>query len=286
MDGNSTSTTNVHAGLHVQYNSKQFSVVTFYILTFLLSWIAWLPGLLLTYDYLQPSEVITKVNSILTIIGGVAPSLVAFLLTYLEKGTSGVKSLWMRAFRLRLGSLFFPLFLIIPICVVLAHVVHSFFGYAFPVAPIWQEPWMIVPLFVLFTILVSAEEFGWRGFAMDRLPNQWGILTSGFVLGCTWALWHVPMFLSNGFPHHDVPLPFVPFSFTLILVSILISWFVRKSKSLAPAFILHAAINVSGELFPLVDKASGNYTSWILANGLLLVVVFVVVRYDPRKVGE
>lgn len=263
-------------------NMKIKGLWSFFILTFLLSWLVWLPGVLITNHYIKPSEFVIQLDSILKRIGGVIPSLVALFLIYKEQGNSGIKALISRVFKLRLGYWYFPIFLIIPVPLVLAHFINTLFGHPFPTTQILSEPWMILPLFLVFLILVAGEEFGWRGFALDKLQTKWSAFTSSIILGSIWAIWHIPMFLSNGFGHHDLQLPFGQLFLTLVLVSILITWLQNNTGSLAPAFILHAFLNLSGEVLPLIDKntkTQGNYTQWIFTNLLCAIVVILVLKH-------
>ncbi len=88
------------------------------------------------------------------------------------------------------------------------------------------------------------------------------------------------MFFSQGFGHHDKQLPFGQFLVTLVLVSLFITWLQNNTNgSLLPAFALHAMVNVSGEVLPLIEKSEevqGDYTSWIIANVLFLVLAIIV----------
>lgn len=259
---------------------------TFFIVTFLLSWLSWLPGVLITYHYIEPNKFVIQIANILNWVGGVMPSFFAILLIYKEQDFKGVKALLRRVFKLKLGYWYFPTFLIIPVALVLAHSINTFFGHPFPDTPILSEPWMILPLFLVFLIMVAAEEFGWRGFALDRLQTKWSALTSSIILGSIWAIWHIPMFLSSGFGHHDLHLPFGQLFLTLVLVSILITWLQNNTGSLAPAFILHAFVNLSGEVLPLIDKNTsiqGNYTQWIITNLICIIVVIMVLKHWGLK---
>lgn len=223
-----------------------------------------------------------KLDNILKWVGGIMPSFTALFFVYKEKGYAGIRELISKVFKLRLGCWYFPIFLIIPVCLILAHSINILFGNSFPNTPILKEPWMIPPLLFLFIVMVASEEFGWRGLALEQLQKRWNALTSSIILGSIWAIWHIPMFLSTGFGHHDSDLPFSQFFITLVLVSILITWVQNNTRSLAPAFILHALINLSGEVLPLVNKGpenQGNYTQWIITNLLLTIVVIGVVRY-------
>ncbi len=36
-----------------------------------------------------------------------------------------------------------------------------------------------------------AEELGWTGFAIPRLPRRHGVLATGLTVGVLWAVWHL-----------------------------------------------------------------------------------------------
>ena len=95
------------------------------------------------------------------------------------------------------------------------------------------------------------------------------------------------MFLTEGFGQHDNHLPFSQFFITLVLLSIIITWFQNNTKgSLVPAFTIHAFINLSGEVLPLIEKnenAQGNYNAWIILNIILLFIIIPLVIKKGRN---
>ena len=67
----------------------------------------------------------------------------------------------------------------------------------------------------------------------------------------------------------------------------LITWFQNNTNySLIPAFVIHAFINLSGEVLPLIEKGTGkqgNYKVWIILNILLFISVVVIVFFYGYK---
>lgn len=260
----------------------------FFLLTFLFSWLLWLPGMLITYNLINTSQTFITISNIIKWVAGMGPSLAAIYLVIKVDGKTGTKKLFKRVLQLKLGYWYFPVFLLLPIMLVFAHLLNIiFFDASFPKTGLLAEPWWIPVLFVIFFIMQFAEELGWRGYALDRLQKRWNALFSSILLGSIWAIWHLPMFLTSGFSQHDNHLPFGQFFLTIVLMSVLITWLQNNTKgSLVPAFIIHALINLSGEVLPLIEKNSeiqGDYTVWIISNILLFLFVIVVIFFWGYK---
>ena len=260
----------------------------FFLLTFLFSWLLWLPSMLITYNLITTSQTFITISNILNWVAGIGPSLSAIYLVIKFDGKTGAKKLFKRVLELKLGYWYFPVFLLLPIMLVFAHLLNIiFFDASFPKTGPLAEPWWIPVLFVIFFIMQLAEELGWRGYALDRLQKRWNALFSSILLGSIWAIWHLPMFLTSGFGQHDYHLPFGQFFITAVLMSIFITWLQNNTNgSLIPAFVIHALINLSGEVLPLIEKnkeIQGDYTAWVISNILLFLFVIVVIFFWGYK---
>ena len=105
-----------------------------------------------------------------------------------------------------------------------------------------------------------AEEPGWRDFALPRLQRRFGPLAGTMILGPIWALWHLPLFLTDwgGWPDADWtrPVAFVAFC---VAFSIVMTWvFNRTGESLPLAMLLHVSVNnyasiMWSDMFPTID---------------------------------
>lgn len=256
----------------------------FFILTFLFSWSMWLPGLLISYRLIIPSGGLTTAINIMKWIGGMGPSLAALYLITRHIGKNGIKNLFQRLINIRLGFWYLPTILLLPAILIIAHLLNGIlYNAPFPKTGLLSEPWWIPVLLIVFIIMQFSEELGWRGFALDELQKRWSALSSSVILGCIWGIWHIPMFLINGFGQHDNHLPFSQFLLTLVLVSIFITWLQNNTNnSLVPAFIVHSFVNLSGEALPLIEKnkeVQGNYMAWVIANYLLLISAIIVICF-------
>ncbi|UCD44107.1 MAG: CPBP family intramembrane metalloprotease [Candidatus Bathyarchaeota archaeon] len=76
-----------------------------------------------------------------------------------------------------------------------------------PPGPMMEYDWRLIAFLLVESLLTGAsgEELGWRGFALPRLQTRFGALTSSLILGLTWSLWHIPVYLpsfeSGGVPY-------------------------------------------------------------------------------------
>jgi membrane protease YdiL (CAAX protease family) len=260
----------------------------FFIFTFLFSWLLWLPNVLLTYDLITANNTIQSFNNVLIWLAGTGPSLVAIILITRQEGKAKLKDIFIRVVKLKLGYWYLPIFLFLPFVLVLAHIINVLlFNATFPKTGPLSEPWWIPVLFIVFFIMQFAEELGWRGYALDRLQTKMNATLASIVLGSIWAIWQIPMFISSGFGQYKYNLPFLQFVITLVLISIVITWLQNNCKgSLFPAFILHAQVNLSGDVLPLIEKnteVQGDYAVWIIANILLLIFVVAIIKYWNYK---
>jgi membrane protease YdiL (CAAX protease family) len=255
--------------------------IIFFALTYLFSWLLWLPAVLMTYGVVGEGSFLGEIAGPAGYLAGIGPTLVALILVARAGGKEGLKRLLARGVQFKLGRWYWALILIMPAVLILAHVLNSLLGGSFPKTGGLAQPYLIPPLFLILLIMQLGEEFGWRGFALDELQQNWGAVRASVVLGVLWSLWHIPMFLAKGFGHHDYRLPFGQLLITLVLVSILITWVQNNTGgSLIPAFVFHTFINLSGEVLPLIERnreVQGDYTAWIIANVLFAIVVVTVI---------
>jgi membrane protease YdiL (CAAX protease family) len=87
------------------------------------------------------------------------------------------------------------------------------------------------------------EEPGWRGYALPRLQARFGALRGSLLLGLIWTCWHLPLFLSDAWPHP----PFSLYLPLMMSLTIILS-FGRNLARFAtiPAILGHAVFNSVG----------------------------------------
>jgi CAAX protease family protein len=213
-------------------------IVTFLVVTFALTWLMFLPVILGIADPESPAGLI-----FLPLIGIGAPTIIAFVLTGLSEGRSGVRELWRSGRRWRVGLPWYAVVVLLP-------------GFAYAVSWVAESglvvpslgPW--APALISGLLAGMLEEFGWSGFAFPRLQKIFGFVPAGLAMGFIVASWHLPLFFTPGQPQQRFA--FLPFLLTLIAVRFLFGWVYNGSGGSVLLLILfHASGNFWSEIIPL-----------------------------------
>ncbi|MFX0060426.1 MAG: type II CAAX prenyl endopeptidase Rce1 family protein [Candidatus Heimdallarchaeota archaeon] len=254
------------------------NLVYFLIITFTFSWFLWLPSLLASFGLIESLTIF----GLLRIIGSFGPLVGAFSLTSYYEGLTGVRILWNRAWHFNKWPFLLIAILLLPILNLLSlwlAVITE--GLVFPRLSIWDDYMFILINFIFFFFIAGPfqEEFGWRGYALDKIQSNWNALESSMVLGSIWSLWHLPLFYISGTPQSNSS--FFSFTFTVILLSIVYTWLYNNTNgSILVAMIFHAVNNISNSLFPLNDTLFGYAYYTILLD---LAVVIILIIYGPKN---
>jgi len=256
---------------------RQGSVVSFFLLTFALSWAVWVPMALLEIDH--P----------LYKLGTFGPTVAGLLLTGVVQGRRGLRALWRRLLIWRV-SVFWYLFsfLSTAVAALAAIGLHVALGGAVPTFNDPAQLYLVVPafLYVLFTSVVG-EEIGWRGYALPRLQDRTNALSASLVLGVVWGLWHLPLFWMAGNFHQAIPLSL--FLLQITGFSVLYTWMNNNTRgSLLIPHLFHAASNTTLGVLPILPSATGGATRplWLAVGILWGVAAAVVAIYGPSRLSR
>jgi membrane protease YdiL (CAAX protease family) len=126
--------------------------------------------------------------------------------------------------------------------------IYTLFGgsWAEAVPPaILQGQLLFLPLFLLILTLTDGlgEELAWRGFALPRLLTHHNALVASLILGVIWALWHLPLFWTEGATMYQQPIWL--FLMDIMATSVLFTWvFLHTRGSVLIAMLFHGATNL------------------------------------------
>jgi hypothetical protein len=235
-------------------------LAVFFVLAFLLSWYPWVIGM-----------VRGKVSG----PNPLGPFMAALVVTGLAEGRSGMRMLFGRIIRARIGWSSYAIIFGLPILLcavalaVMAAIGQPISG---PSSTAWRE---LPERFVfIFLFIGLGEEPGWRGFALPRLQKQHSPLVASLTLAPIWALWHLPL-MGNEFPPAIIP----AFLISLVGGTLIQTWLFNRSKgSVFAQMLFHATVNTvgAGLVFPLM-KGSAFVSFWYVYATLWLAAGLIVI---------
>ena len=268
---------------------KKYALGSFFLLAYLFTWSNWLPQAL-------TSRGITSIQipGFLTMLSGYGPALAAIIVVSLTYGRQGLRELFGRLFRWRVGIQWYLIAMLMPAFVILLAVsinkwtggaAPSFSSAVFPFGP--PETPLILKLVILFLVFTLGfdglgEEIGWRGFALPRLLEGRSALASSLILGGLWAVWHFPFALTKGTFLSEVPLHW--FFINLLALSIIYTWiFTNTNGSLLLALLFHAAGNTTSNLLPILPPATPDLRIYYFTIAINCVIATAILFLSNRS---
>lgn len=258
-------------------------LVLFIVLTLAWTWICGFIPLLLGITG-------TGFGTFIFYFGGGAPSVVALFLVFLTYPKDKKKDYFLRCFSVRRAGWKWPLItaLIFTALSALSIAVGVWLlGFEMPtmdyIKAIAANPLNI--LLVLLLSLISGplnEEFGWRGYALDRLLVRFGFLKGSLVLGFIWAIWHLPWYFTPGQAQYNLlqdslfhALMFIP---SVMMLSVFVSFvYVKTGRSILAGALVHMLSNLIGSqlLSSYTTEISMliRYTNMVFFLGVIIYVV-------------
>jgi membrane protease YdiL (CAAX protease family) len=246
----------------------------FFGLAFAISWLLWLPGVLRSNGFDNLPEIV-GLPGMFAVFG---PAIAAFILIGRESGRAGVGRLLRRAIDARFNKVWLlPTILVMPVIGLLTVGILVLLGEEWPD---WTAPTAVIALGTTFYILFlggGLEEFGWRGYALDRMQNGKNAVVASLVLGFFWGLWHLPLFFTEGTVQAKAAIPIWEFVLQQMVLAVLYTWLYNNTRgSLLIAILFHTAGNAAAALLPpTFETELGRWMNFILLLVAALIVVAV-----------
>ena len=264
------------------------SAVVFTINAFAISWLCWLP--LVASDH-GIGIVPPSLSPLLVLLGTFGPFLSAVTIVARRSGFRGLGEFIGQAFRWRAGIQWYAAALVAPAAIRIAVLyVHVLKGGTFPDL---SDPtrWLAIPSTFFLVLLIggpTGEEFGWRGFLLQRMQPVTGVLWASVLIGVITASWHLPLFWIPGTAQSH--LPFAIFFVRTVALSIISTWLYNGTRrSLLFVLLFHASLNTWPNTMYILEAEGtiGPYLSTtIIYSGWALQLVILGLlrgRGDRRK---
>ena len=256
-------------------------MLAFFILTFALSWSLWFAGGVTSASF----------NSVLYIIGVFAPAIVAVGLTALSGGSVAVIALLKRLVDWEVPGRWYVFAAGYRLAIKLtAALVHRFIWGAWPM--FGQEPLLLMLAATVASTVMggqAGEELGWRGYALPRLADRFGMGIASLLLGVIWAVWHLPFFFA---PVADkFGESFLLYLLQVVGLSVAMAWLYTNTRgSLLPVMLLHAAVNNTKDIVSSAEIGATNPwglshspIAWVTLGLMWLCAIYFLIRMHGRK---
>jgi membrane protease YdiL (CAAX protease family) len=168
-----------------------------------------------------------------------ACSLAGFIAVTVENGLTGLSAFTARVFNLRFPGWLWAVALLTP---PVAAGATFIFHLSDVVAKGMPNFALLLGAFANSGIGPAAEEFGWRGYLLNRICSRgWSPLVAGLAIGPIWAAWHIPLHYHPTFEHAYSAFLFI---FWATAWSVILALIVARARgSVLPAIVAHWALN-------------------------------------------
>lgn len=189
-----------------------------------------------SYDIREP-------GGILVLLGIPASLFSACFVTRLSNGKGSLIQLFTHSLNWRFSPKWYLSSLLTPLLVAFACGTAAVWINDSQIAKNWFSPSMPLGIMAFLLIYIGlGEEIGWRGFALPRFQEIFGLFKGSIATGFFWALWHLPLFLMPGSSQYGHSVLF--FIYLLICWTIPMAIFVGKAHgSVIPAILFHVSVN-------------------------------------------
>jgi membrane protease YdiL (CAAX protease family) len=210
------------------------------------------------------------------LIGLLGPAIAAVIVTGVADGRAGLRDLWVRITRWRVGGVWYGLITatgaLAAIPLLTGDGLHAGDFALYSGAPKWGL--VVVP----YVLVVNGfgEEIGWRGFLVDRLLRRTSRGRTALIVWPIWGLWHLPLFWVVA-SFRDFGLGgTIGWVVGIGFGSVFLTWLYQSARcSILIVALWHTAYN-----FATATKASSGSAAMVATTAVIVASV-IILRHSP-----
>jgi membrane protease YdiL (CAAX protease family) len=266
--------------MNVKAFIQRHPIATYFGMAYMISWVG---AFLVVAPKLIQGEAISQIDGLIMFpVLLLGPSVAGITLTGIVDGRRGLRDLFSRMRRWRVGAQWYAAALFIPPVLIMAVLLSL----GTLISPAFTPH--LNPLGIVYGLVPGfLEEIGWTGYAFPKMQLKYSALPASLLLGALWGLWHLPVvdFLGAAYPHGVYWLPFFLAFFVLVMaMRVLIAWVYSNTGSVLLAQIMHASSTGFLVVLSPLSVLPAQETLWyaVYAATLWIAVAIVAVRYGKR----
>ncbi len=256
---------------------RRRALVAYFGLTFLISWT--IEFLLIASEEGWDGIALPPSVHYLAAYG---PMLAAILVTGWMAGGAGLRELFGRVTKWRVGWGWFLISFLSPaalfaVGVLVAWLVQGTVPDIALVGQVNYMPYLGLAAWIFWFLTYGlGEEIGWRGFALPRLQHDGSAARATLVLGVLWALWHLPAFFYLD-TYQQMGLWMFPFlAVTIVCGAVVYTWLYNSTGgSVLMVAVFHASFN-----FFSASAAGAGTVAVVMTAGVVIAALII-----PRICG-
>ena len=266
-------------------NKQTKNLLIFFAVTFVWTWAFYIP---IAAGGHNPYEMPWM---ILLIFGGMGPSVIGVSMVLFTLDKQARRDYWRRCFSFkRISGLWWAvIFFLFPILYGMSILSDITMGGSLPemtqLRSLIANPLMI-PLasFISFMSGPWSEEFGWRGYALDRVTSSFSLIPGTIILGLIWGVWHLPLFFMPDSWHGQIGLGLTGFWMFMLRsagLALLMTWvYLNTNRSILSSMFMHFTSNFTSQL---IAPSSARYE---VIDAFLLFVIGITVCLLMNRKGQ
>lgn len=126
------------------------------------------------------------------------------------------------------------------------------------------------------------EELGWRAYALNVFQKKYSPLKSALFVGLVWGFWHLPLMIFSGYTGLDLLYYCFFFIVAVLSLSVVISYFYNKGRSVLIAIWIHFLFNFSIQLL-IIDLLQ---LVIYLSVGYLLLALLLFITHKSELLNK
>jgi membrane protease YdiL (CAAX protease family) len=229
----------------------------------------------------------TPLGTFIFYFGGGAPSVVALLMVFTTYPAGARKDYFARCFSLKRMGWKWPLWTVgfLTLITLVGLGICDFLNLERPgmdfIHAVLNAPYMIFP--VLLISFVSGplnEEFGWRGYALDKLLVRTGFHGASLILGFIWAIWHLAWYFTPGQAQYNLMQSSVLEAFmyipSLMVFNYVVTFvYIKTNRSVLAGAVVHMLGNlINSQLLSPYSVETGMVIRYVKMAFCLTVAVY------------
>jgi membrane protease YdiL (CAAX protease family) len=138
----------------------------------------------------------------------------------------------------------------------------------------------------VLVLFYRLQEFGWRGYALDRLLIKFGFLKGSLILGFIWAIWHLPWYFTPWQAQYNLlqdsvfhAIMFIP---SVMMLSVFVSFvYIKTGRSILAGALVHMFSNLIGS--QLLSSYTTEISMLIRYTNMVFFLIVIIYTACSKK---